>query len=141
MGVVTGLPTKFTIAEDTTADVSVGETLNSDRLLTVSEEVTSKEGDSTTLKVTSNNVTDTIQLNKGTQLKFGETGHKVTLEETAYIESGDTPREIKVTVADDGDDNKEESVTIAKDATAELVSSEFNISFNDITLNMVIPGV
>ncbi|BAY84313.1 hypothetical protein NIES267_38090 [Calothrix parasitica NIES-267] len=125
----------LTIDEDTTADVSVGEILDSDPSLTLSQAVTSKEGESITLQVTSNNVTDTIQLNKGTQLKFGDNETKFTLEETAYIESGNTPSEIKVTVADDGDETTEESVTITKDKIAELVSSEFNLSFNDITLD------
>ncbi|MEO0686363.1 MAG: hypothetical protein AAFY76_15330, partial [Cyanobacteria bacterium J06649_11] len=103
-------------------------------ILTVSNGLTSTEGSSITLNVTSDDDNNTIQLNKGTELKFGD--DSVILSKTAYILSGETPTTINVKVADDGDNNQTESVTIADGAEAELVSGDFNISFNDITLDL-----
>lgn len=102
-------------------------------ILTVSGSETSTEGSSISLDVISD-ATELVQINKGTELTFGD--NSVVLTKTAYILSGTTPTKIYGTVADDGDNNQTETVTIASGAEAELVSGDFNISFNDITLDL-----
>ncbi|MEM1391712.1 MAG: LamG-like jellyroll fold domain-containing protein [Cyanobacteria bacterium P01_H01_bin.150] len=87
------------------------------------------ENQSTTINVTASGTdSDTVILNKGTALEIN--GDTVIVNQTATLTT-DTATNILVTVADDGDD-----VTISKDETAELVSSGFDISFNDITLDL-----
>ena len=93
------------------------------------------ENTTTSLYVTASDPdgdTSVIQLNKGTELNFE--GNKVVLDSKTFLTPGNsTP--ISVIVADDGDATVD-SVTIDAGDTAELVSGDFNIAFNDITLDL-----
>jgi len=94
----------------------------------------------TTLAITATGTDSDIKLNKGTELTFNN--EKVVVTKNAIVtptgDSDSTPtiENISVEVADDKDSTTNQSVTLKEGETAELVSGDFNIAFNDITLDL-----
>ena len=100
--------------------------------------ITENSSSATTLAITATGTDSDIKLNKGTELTFNN--EKVVVTKNAIVTPSDDSttniENISVEVADDKDSATNQSVTLKEGETAELVSGDFNIAFNDITLDL-----